>query len=129
MNRSAATEREQRETARVAPALARDGPHRADHVRVGHQVNAVGRLCQADSQWLRHALAQGPSGRLGVQPQLTTYQVLRIQIAQRQIGIADGRLDPAATVANWTGLGAGRARPDLKRATPIDPGNTAATRS
>ncbi len=55
--------------------------------------------------------------------------IVRIEPTQREAGIGDGRLRPAASVAGGPGLGAGAARAHPERTPLIDRGDTATTRA
>ena len=125
VQRAGAAERQQREGARVQPALHGHDAQRADHLGVGHADDPVRAFLGAQAELAREPLdrARAPlrrrartplSGRRGVEP------------AQHQVRVGDRRLAAAAPVGGGPGLRARRARPHAQRAAAVAPADRAA---
>ena len=62
-------------------------------------------------------------GSGGIERHLAAGKSLRIDAAERHVGVGDGRLAAAAAVAHWARLGAGACRADHDAAEPVDAGD------
>ena len=71
----------------------------------------------------RRCRARAPSASSVISP---PRKLSRIEPAEHDVGVGDGRLGAAAAVADRAGIGAGALRPDLERADLVDPGDAAA---
>ena len=65
-------------------------------------------------------------GLAGLEPHLAAEEVSGIEPAQHEVGVGDGRFGAAAPVAGRPGHRAGAARPDIKTALVVEPGDRAA---
>ena len=75
---------------------------------------------------LRAALLDRASGALHVEPDLAAEEVRRVEAAEHDVRVRDGRLDTAAAVADRPRVGTGALRADPEEATGVDPGDRAA---
>ena len=126
MNRAAATKAYQVEPARIVAPLAGYGAEGAAHVGVDQQVDAVSRLNFGQVQWPGHIVGDGAAGQLGVDGEVTSQQVLRIQVAQQHVGVGYGGVLTAELVAGWAGESAGALGADAEGAAAVYGGDTAA---
>ncbi len=125
VQRTGTAEGEQREVARVVAALDRDDADGADHVVVDDGEDAARRLLQAQAQRPGDAGLDRRARALHVEGEGAAEQVGR-QVAEREMGVGDGRLDAAAAVADGAGHGAGALGADGQRARVRDAGDRAA---
>ena len=93
VDRAGAAEGQQREPARVAAALGRDGPQRPHHPRVGDAVDALGGLragpCPAARRCGRGWRGGRPRRRSGPRPSASWPGA---DVAEHDVGVGDGRL-------------------------------------
>src|SRR3546814_7837163 len=75
---SGAAEGDQREVARIQPALHRDEAQRVDHMRLGDRDNAECRLLRAQAQWLRNGLAHHFTCKADIEATPPAQEVARI---------------------------------------------------
>ena len=101
--RPVAAEGEERVLARVAAALARDRADRAHHVRRGDQVSAVGRLGERQAERHGDPLLEDLVGARRVELHRAAGQRRRVQVAEDDVGVGDGRLGAAEVVAERPG--------------------------
>ena len=117
--RAVAAEGEERVLARVAAALARDRPDRADHVRGGDQVGAVGGLRERQAERLGDPLARSTSwARAGVQlARAPPASCGRVEVAEDTLASVIVGSVAAEVVADRArrGAGAAAARPAARR--------------
>ena len=121
-----AAEGEEREAARIDAAAHRDEPHPLGHVGVDDAMDA---LAPRPAGRCRARAAIGSTARLGrgaVEPRAAAEEARRVEVAEHEIGVGDGRGGAAPTVAGRTRNGAGALRPDMQDAAGIDPGDRAA---
>ena len=126
MQRDGAASADQCKVARIKAALDRHAANAVDHIVVDDAEHAVSGLLHAQAQWDSKVLFDGAARGLCVDAQATTEQVVRIQVAQRDVGIGHRGQLATTAIAGRTGLGAGRLRPDVEHAHAVDPANRAA---
>ena len=119
--RPVAAECEQRELARIAPALARYRADRTDHVRRRDLICAIGRILDRHLQRRRDGLGEHRARLLGVELERAADEMLRIDVAEQHVGVGDGRHSAALIVTDRTGRGARALRSDLQSAARVDP--------
>ena len=127
--RAVAAEGEQREFARIAPALGRHRLDGADHVRGGDQMCAVGGAFERHAERLRDLLLERRARLLGVELQRAADEIRRVDVAEQHVGVGDGRRLAAHVVADRARRSARALRPRLQRAARIDPHVRAAARA
>ena len=126
MHRPRPAEGDQRAAARIMAALDRDDAQGGGHVGVHDLDHARRRLGRAHPERRADLLAQRPLRRRRVDRQVAAEQRLPVEIAQHDVGVADGGLGAAAAIADRARLRTGALRADLQRAAGIDPGDAAA---
>ena len=116
MHAARAAEGEHDEIARVAAAVGGHGLHGAHHVGVGDEVDAVGRLDEIAAE--RRCNLVGDGAACGVEHRWARCRrrAPRVEIAQHDVGVGDGRLPAAAAVAGGARVGAGALGADLEGA-------------
>ncbi len=126
MHRPGAAERDQREISRVVAALDRDDAQGFGHVAVDDLDDLGGSLGNLKAE--RRCDIAGDRGFGGgcVDRQIAAQQRFAVEIAEHDVGVADGRMRAAAPIGGGAGEGAGAVRPDLQCAAGIDPGDAAA---
>ena len=125
MHAATAAERDQREVARIEPAIERDQLERIHHVGVGDPDHAARALLD------RHAepageRSEGAPNVLHVGCDLALQEQCRIDASGDQVGVGRGRLGPATAVRRRPRHRAGAARPDMQLPARVDPGDAAA---
>ena len=120
-DRPVPAEREQGVLARVAPALARDRPDGAHHVRRGNDVRAIRRLRQRQPHPARDLRLEDFVRTRGVQLHGPAGELMRIEEAEDHVRVRHRRLGTAEVVAERAGQRARALRADLKCAPRIDP--------
>ena len=125
VTRRRAAVREQREVARVMAALDRRAAQQVGHVRVHDPVDARRGLLDGLPEPLGQRLERAHRG-FAVQRHRSAEEVLRIQVAEDQVRVGDGRQRAAAAVTGRAGARARRRRADLQHADRVDPGDRAA---
>ena len=128
MQPARAAERDERELARVEPALDRDHPQRAAHLGVGDAHDAERGLERVEVELVAERL-QRLLRALGRQRQLAAELGAVAEVAEQQVGVGHRRLLAALAVGGRAGVGARRARADAQRAARIGPGDRAAARA
>jgi hypothetical protein len=114
------------EPARVEPALDRDAADQVGHLRVDDLDHRRGRLLRRQPERLRDRRERLERG-VGVEPDPSAEEVVRVQPAQHEIRVGDRRFVAARPVARRSGHCAGAARTDLEHAgLGLDPGDAAA---
>ena len=126
VQRPGAAGHDEGELARVVAAFDRHDAQRRGHVGVDEPIDALGCFKRRQAERLRNATDDGPFRGRGVQGDLPAQQSVRVEIAQDQIGVRDGRLGASASVADRPGPGAGALRPDAEHAACVYPGDTPA---
>ena len=120
MNRAAAAEGDQGQSARVDAALDRDRTQRPDHVGVGQLADALGGALGGQAERGRDLALDRGAGEIGLEPKRATGEAGRVEQAEGDVGIGDRGQGAALAVAGGSGLGAGGARPDLEQAALVD---------
>ena len=128
MHGSGATEGDQRCSPHVGAAFHRVYARGRGHVLVHELVDSAGDVGDARVHG-RCDLRHRGLGRGRIEWHLATEEVRRVEHAEQQIGIGDGRLRAAAAVGRRTGLGTGRIRPDLQQSELVDARDAAAARA
>ncbi len=116
VQRPGASERDEREVARIVAALDRDDAKRPEHFRV-HDVDHIGRI----------DVAERPGGCLPVELQPTGQ--LRRQPSQQQVRVGYRRRQPAASVARRPRRRPGAPRADAEGAPRVPPDDRTAART
>src|SRR5439155_95910 len=83
-------------------------------------------LATAETERLRAALLDRAPGAVDVELDLAAEEVLRVEPAEDDIRVRDGRLDAAAAVTDRAGIRACALRPDPQQPARVDPGDGAA---
>ena len=86
----------------------------------------VRRLLDIHAERPRDLLCDDRARLLGVELQGAADQLRRVDVAEHDIGVCDGRLAAALVVADRARRRAGAHRPDLQRAAAVDPQDRAA---
>ena len=128
LHRPHPAEGEEREPARVPPALRRNGAERPDEGRVGDGPDPPRRLRRVDSEGLGDALADRALREVGADLERSARERLAVGEAEVHVRIRDRRLGSARVVARRPRHRPRALRPDLERARRIDPGDAAAPR-
>ena len=115
VHRPGAAVGDQRELARVAALLGRDGAERAGHARVRDRVDAGGSLDGVEAERLRDALERRSASSREMVICAVGDRPGR-HVAEEDVRVGDRRLLAAAAVAGRPGRGARGARPDLQAA-------------
>ena len=113
VQRTGAAEGHHRVAPRVPTALQRHDAHGALHIAVGDSVDTPGRLAQRQLQRIAHIAHDARFGAGPVEPHRAAVEIIRVEIAQHQIGVGHGGRRPAIAVTNRPRVGAGAFRPDL----------------
>ncbi len=121
-----AAEREQREAPRIDAAPHRDEPHALGHVRVDDAMDAGARPRSDRCQAAPAIAIDGALGRRDVEPAVAAEEIVRVEIAEHEVGVGHGRLGAALAVAGRPRHRAGALRPDMQDAAGIDPRDRAA---
>ncbi len=116
---------EQRELPGVDAAAHRDEPHPSGHRGVDDAMDALRRREPADPESCGDTVDRGLGGS-AVEMAPAAEKARRIEIAEHQVGVGDGRRVAAGAVAGGTGNRAGALRADMQDAAGIDPGDRAA---
>ncbi len=129
-HRAVAAERHQGHVARIAAALDRDGADRARHRDGRDLADAVGRVDRRNPRAVRrHDAGSRPRCAPGRPAARAAGEPARVEEAEQQVGVGDGRPIVAAAVAGRPGIGAGGFRPDQQQAAWVHGGQRAAARS
>src|SRR4030095_1317276 len=115
VDRSGAAEREERVTPQILAALDAMHAGRSGHVLVDHAGDAPGGPGTAEAHRTGHALLDHATGRLHVEPHAPTQEEARVEVAQQEIGVGDGRPTSAGAVRGGPGVGARAVGPDLEQ--------------
>ena len=113
-----AAERQQGVAARINAAPHRRHPHAVRHAAVDDAVDAGGGLGRCRSQ-ARVPVWQPRRSPPPDPAPPATQEICRIEVAQHQVGVGDGRAGAALAVAGRTGNGAGAFRPDGQQSGPV----------
>ena len=87
----------------------------------------VGRLGLGHLERARHLFVDGELRLLGVDGKLAGKQVLLVQVAERDVGVGDGRLRATLVVADRARVGPGARRSYLECASAVHPRDAAST--
>ena len=85
------------------------------HILIDDMVHAPGGACQIDPERLGHMLTNGFLGPGPIQPHLAAEEVIRIEIAQDEIGIGHRWFAAAESVAGRSRIGTGAIRSHLQQ--------------
>ena len=127
MQRACASERHHGEVARVMAAADGDGLHGERHFGDRDADDSMGGRLHAHAEGFRDFLLNRRSRRLHVERHFATQETVGRKPAQHEIGVSDGRLGSALSVADRTGMAARAAWADLQATHFVDPGDGAAT--
>ena len=81
-------------------------------IAVGVGFDQLGRFHFFDIQFITN-IFQCLVSTTHVQLDMAVGVIIHVQIAQQQVGIGHGRVQSAAIVGGWAGIGTGRGRPHL----------------
>ena len=119
----------EREFARIEAAFDGYFAHPLRHVVAGNAVDAGGRFLQGQSHRLCNLrLDRAPRGGQ-IKTHLAAGKIIRIEVAEREIGIGRGRKRAAPAVASRAWCGSRALRADAQQAALIHPGDRAAPRA
>ena len=124
-----AAERHQAEPARVVAAGDRDHAQRRGHVGAQHAHDGRRRVLDRQPERARHRPLDGGPGERGVERRAAAQEPRRVERAEHDVGVGDGRLVAAHAVGGRAGIGAGRLGADRERAEPVDARDRAAARA
>ena len=116
VHRPGAAKGDQGIIARVAAALYGNHPHGAFHVAVGHRVDAPRGFLHGKAQGSGDVLLDALGGGNRVERHGAAVEILRIEIAEHQIGVGDGRTPAACAIAHGSRVGAGALGADRDQA-------------
>ena len=125
-DRAVAAEGEQGEIPRVAAAVGRDRLDGAHHGAAGDLQDAVGGVQHVPAQHGGDPLGDRLRGSPGVDGEAAADQIIRVEPAEGQHRVAEGRLRAALPVGDRPGHGAGAVRPDADQPAGVDPHQAAA---
>ena len=123
-----AAERQQREGREVDAALGREHKHFVGHAHVDDFAHARGGFHHAHAKRFGDLVVDGGARRGGVEFLRAAQEIIGIEIAAHDIGVGDGRVGSAASVAGGAGVGAGALRADGQETRAVDPRDGAAAR-
>ena len=126
MQRTGPTKGHEDEGARVVATLHGNQTHGADHVGIGDLHDAMRRLQGVESQGLGTLPHDGHTTGVWVKRDFPAQEKRRVEPAQQQIGIGDGRCRATLAVTDRTRHRPGAAWPHAQGPTGIDPGFTPA---
>ena len=126
VQRPRAAKGQQHEVAQVVPAHGRDRLDGFLHLDVDDARHAFRGARNVHAQRSRDLRLDRGDRRRRVELHLAAEEIVRAQIAERQIAVGDGGSLAAAPVAGGTGLRAGALRADDEFTEPIDSGQRAA---
>src|SRR5437763_15178521 len=92
-------------------------------------MRTVGRLLDAHPERARDFLGDRRARGVGIELQGAADEVSGVDVAEHHIGVGHRRLGAALAVADWPWHRAGAVRPDLQRATTVDPQDRSAAGS
>ncbi|CAB4875437.1 unannotated protein [freshwater metagenome] len=128
VQRPRTAERQQREVARIEPALDRHHAQRADHLRVRDAQDARRAGVEREPE-----VACKPSDRLAcggaVDPNAARQRPVASQMPEHDMCVADGRFGPATPVGRGAWVGAGRLRSYAQRSALVAPRDRATART
>src|SRR5215216_2945569 len=128
MCRSSTTESDQGEVPRVVAATDGDELEGVDRLLVCYPDHARCSLDDSHPEPPRDRFVSR-AGEIDVDLEVATEEVVRIENADNQQSVGDGRFDPAASVTSRSRIGSGREGADAQGAALIEPGDTAAAGS
>ena len=123
---AAAAEYHQGEVARIAPAVERDQLERIDHVVVGQAQDAARHFGAVQTEPSAERVERAIHRR-HVGTHAAAAEELRVDPAERQVGVGGGGRLAAAAIGGRPRRGAGALRTDVQLAEIIHPGDRAAT--
>ena len=129
VQRPGAAERDEREVARVVPALHGDEPDRLGHQRLGDADDALRRLAHRHVQALRPPAPRARAAASGSSRTMLSVKFSGTIRDEDDVGVGHGRLGAAATVARRARVGTGAPRSHARQAAGVDPGDAAAARA
>ena len=118
---------DEREPARVVPAVGRHEAERLRHVRVRDIDDALRDALAGEAERLGERVERA-AGRLDVQLQVAGEKELGRETPEHDVRVGRRRLRSATAVAGGARVGAGAARPHLEDPGRVDPGEAAAAR-
>src|SRR5207248_10948136 len=113
------------EAARIDAGPYRDEPHALGHIRVDDAVDAARCGEPVDTERGRNPIDRALR-QADIEPPLAAEEIFRVEIAEHQVGVGDGRLAAVLAVAGRARHRAGAFRPDMQDAAGIDPCDRAA---
>ena len=115
VQRAAAAERHQGEAAGIMPALDRYEADCAGHPRVGDPNDGLGRSDRIEPERLADLHCDCFAGRRHIEAfQAAADRPLRVDAAEHDVGVRDGRARAASAIAHRARVGARRLRSDLQ---------------
>ena len=111
----------------VATALNQVDAGGIGHILIDDMVHAPGGARQIHPERLGHALANGFLGSGTIQPHLAAEEVIRIEVAQDEIGVRHCGFAAAESVAGGSRVGTGAIRSHLQQAECVNARDAPAT--
>ena len=111
----------------IAAPLDRHASYGLAHVGVGEAVDPVGRLQPRHPQRSGHLDIHRSLGGGPVESPATPGDRMGVEVAENQVGVGHRHLRPAGAVADGAGYGACALRTHVRRPSPVDPEDAAAT--
>ena len=128
VRRAGAAVRDEDAVPRVMSLLDRRLADQVGHLRVDDPEDADRDLLRLHPELLAH-LRERAQRELPVELHPAAEKRARVEIAEHEVGVGDGRVRPAEPVARRPGVRAGALRPDSQEAALVDPGDAAAPRA
>ena len=128
MHAGSAAEREERETARIEPALHRGLVQKVEEEAVRKLVHRRRRLDQLEAERLGDLLLEEASRLRDVELGATSQEVPGVEVAEDRVDVGDRRLGPAVCVADGAGIRPGAPRADARRTGAFVDGDDAPAR-
>jgi hypothetical protein len=120
VHRAGAAEGEQRETGRIMTALGSVDPGGAGHVLIDQAEDAPCGRGALEADGRADVFIDRPRCSGGVEPHLSAEEEPRIEVAQQQVCVGDGRPVASEPIARRAGIGTGRFRTDGEQAQGVD---------
>ena len=117
---------DERALARVDALVDRDLLDRGDHELVGERQDRGRRGVAVDAQLRRQIASITRPRGIDVERHRAAEEALRVEVAEHDRGVGDGRLGAAAAVAGGAGVGAGALGADAQQPAGVEPGDRAA---
>src|SRR5690606_17366771 len=126
VNRTCAAEGKYRKVPWIEPLLEQREPDGGSGTGVRDGYDPAGRRLCFEAEWPGELFLDRPSRTLQIERHRSAQKIFRIEAAEHQVGVGDGRLAAAAPVADWTRVRAGALGSDRDALRGVDPRDGAA---